>query len=82
MRSRDFSTSALHDVDMAGMPIHIAAGRVSVADRAQLLGVTTASGLRGRAGVGVVGAAVLALALYSLNGDALILDASSPESGG
>jgi hypothetical protein len=71
MTSRDFRTSALHDVDMAGMPVH----------EAQLLDVDTASGLQGTPGLGVVGSAVLALALYALNDDTLTPDALSSQAG-
>ena len=53
MTSRDFRTSALHDVDMAGMPVHIAAGRVGGANEAQLLDADTASGLQETPGLGV-----------------------------
>jgi hypothetical protein len=81
MRSRDFSTSALHDVDMAGMPIHMHAGRVGVANPAQLLDAYTASGLQVTAGVGAVGSALVALALRVLNGGASILDGSSSQAG-
>jgi hypothetical protein len=81
MTSRDFRTSALHDVDMAGMPVHIAAGRVGGANEAQLLDVDTASGLQGTPGWGVVGSAVLALALYALNDDTLTPDAFSSQAG-
>jgi hypothetical protein len=81
MRSRDFKTSALHDVDMAGMPIHIAAGRLGGANQAQLLDVDTPSGLQGRPGVGVVGSAVLAVAPYALNGGASMLDVWSSQAG-
>jgi hypothetical protein len=71
----------LHDVDMAGMPVHIAAGRVGGANEPQLLDADTASGLQGTVGVGVVGSAVLALALYALNDDALTRNALSSQAG-
>jgi hypothetical protein len=81
MTSRDFRTSALHDVDMAGMPIHMHAGRVGVANPAQPLDAYTAFGLQVTAGVGTVGSAVVALALRVLNGGASILDAWSSRAG-
>jgi hypothetical protein len=79
MTSRDFRISALHDVDMAGMPIHILA--VGGANQAQLLDIDTASGLQGTAGAGLVGSAVLALAPNALDGDALTPDALSSQAG-
>jgi hypothetical protein len=80
MRSRDLRTSALHDVDMAGTPIHIHAGQVGIANPVLLFGVDTASGPEVTVGMSV-GSAVLALAPYVLSGAASILDASSSQAG-
>ena len=69
----------MHDVAMARTPIHVRAGQVGVANPALLLGVDTASDMQLMAGVGVVGSAVVAVALQVLSGDASILDASSSQ---
>jgi hypothetical protein len=81
MTSRDFGTSALHDVDMGGTPIQMHAGRVGVANPAQPLGAGTAPGLPVTARVGVVRLAVLVLALHVLNGGASIPSVSSSQAG-
>jgi hypothetical protein len=66
---------------MSGTPSHMHAGRVGVANPAQLAGAGTAPGLLATARVGVVGPAVLASALHLLNGGASIPGASSSQAG-